>query len=103
MSGRCNCGRAFKYNHPNGLESCNKHNVCPTYEDQVNTIDVLRSSIRQYKNGGPNYQRKLLHDFAGRAMQGMLSRGPERMGDDYIKETIIYAKKLMAGLGMETE
>lgn len=35
---KCNCGRGLKYYHSEGRMSCNKHLVCPTWDELYTTL-----------------------------------------------------------------
>lgn len=50
MFGKCNCGRDIRYSHfQQGVEvgSCNKHIVCPPYDELEEQIRMLRQEICQ--------------------------------------------------------
>ena len=55
MNNLCNCGRETRYSHiVNGknVESCNKHFVCPTYDELIehNRELNMQIAIQQKEN-----------------------------------------------------
>lgn len=50
---KCNCGREVRYSHfkdGNKVMPCNKHQVCPTYEELENQLKSLRRKYRELKH-----------------------------------------------------
>ena len=46
----CNCGKTIKYSHLDGQYSCNKHVVCPTYEELADRHKVYKSAGLRYEH-----------------------------------------------------
>ena len=69
----CNCGRLAKYLHPATDESsCNKRFVCPTYDEQTQTIHDLKTTLSEVMDisvrlstfrEGTKHQTKALEDW----------------------------------------
>jgi hypothetical protein len=66
----CNCGKPVRYTHLNNGEvvgSCNKHRVCPTYEElleQINKLLIYRDIARTlavYREDTDVYRKALSH------------------------------------------
>ena len=68
----CNCGKPAKYLHTGDVYSCNKRQVCPTYEEQAQAIidlettliEVMDISVRlNVFREGTNHQKMALEDW----------------------------------------
>jgi hypothetical protein len=48
----CGCGRQIRYSHfKNGVEvgSCNKHIVCPTYDELSENLRIANNKLSKYQ------------------------------------------------------
>lgn len=66
----CNCGKTVRYTHiKNGeaVGSCNKHRVCPAYEELLEQVDKMRiyrdiaRTLAVYREDTDVYRKALSH------------------------------------------
>jgi hypothetical protein len=77
-----------------------------TMIEAINDIDSIRcmvEDIREEITNTPDYWTRLKHQYAGMAMQGLLSneRCWEENADKIAEVAICYAKELVKGLRVE--
>lgn len=46
----CNCGAPIRYSHANGKGSCNRYEVCPSYDDLKKEHEHYRKVSQMYLN-----------------------------------------------------
>lgn len=66
MNMKCNCGKPGRYSHFQGdveVLSCNKHIVCPTYNELVEHMESLKTEIRELNEEITLYDLAVVKEF----------------------------------------